>query len=243
MKSNLTIQDIHVQAGDQQIISGVSLVVGQGQIHTLMGPNGSGKSTLAYAIAGHPNYNISQGDILIKKKSLIKLSPEARSQEGIFLSFQEPPEIGGIQTGLFLKKLISLHESSKRERVYIIDRAKSQAKKLSPQKDLLDRFLNKGFSGGEKKKSEMLQLLATRPKFAILDEIDSGLDIDSLKIIAKIIKEEAKNGIGFLLISHHTKLFNMLNPDKIHIIKEGKIVKDGTSILLKHIEKYGFAKL
>ncbi len=240
---NLIIKNLTVQAGEKKILEGVNLEMRPGEIHALMGANGSGKSSLAYAIAGNPEYTISHGDIRLGKQSLLKKFPEERACLGIFLSFQEPPEVGGVQMGIFLKKLIAKKEENKKERILKMRFLHETTKEFGVKEDFLSRFLNKDFSGGEKKKSEILQLLALEPKFAILDEIDSGLDVDSLSVVAKILQRLAnEKKMGILLISHYTKLFQKVSPDYVHILQDGHIIKTGGKELLKKIDEKGFHK-
>ena len=241
--ASLKLKNLSAAAQGQPIVSGVSLAIAPGEVHALMGPNGSGKSTLANALAGHPSCEITQGQALLGAKSLVALPPEARAKAGLFLSMQEPPEVGGIQSGAFLKKIIALHEPKKKERLARLRAAQDAQAAISPSKDLLGRLLNKGFSGGEKKKGEILQLVAMAPKFAILDEIDSGLDADSLAAVAEVIRKMARKGTGFLLISHYSRLFSYLKVDRVHVMKDGSIAKSGSARLLKQIDEHGFGKL
>lgn len=241
---NLIINNLSVEVNGRNILHDINLEIRPGEIHALMGANGSGKSSLAFAIAGHPEYKVSRGDIRFGKQSLLKKSPEERAQAGIFLSFQEPPEVGGVSMGIFLKKLIAKKEENKKERILKMQSLLGNVNELNVKEDFLSRFLNKDFSGGEKKKSEVLQLLALEPKFSIFDEIDSGLDVDSLRVVAKIFTRLIKEKkMSFLLISHSAKLFQMLSPDYVHIIHNGNIIKNGKKELLKKIDEKGFQNI
>lgn len=239
--SQLTIKNLSIQVESKLVCSKLNMLIKPSEIHALMGPNGSGKSSLAYTILGHPDYKVSHGDILFGNRSIVKLSPDKRAKLGLFLSFQEPPEIGGIETGLFLKQLIQKIEPERQRRFDKLQLLKKTARKLHTKDDFLMRLFNKGFSGGEKKKSEILQLLALQPKIAILDEIDSGVDIDALKIIAELLMQLVKKEkTGLLLISHYTKMFHIIRPDMVHIMIDGNIVKTGGKEVLLEIEKKGF---
>ncbi|MCH7649457.1 MAG: Fe-S cluster assembly ATPase SufC, partial [Thaumarchaeota archaeon] len=197
-----------------------------GKVHVLMGPNGSGKSTLAHALMGDPRYKIKKGKILLNGKNITKLSPDQRARKGLFLSFQQPVEIDGIRIINFLH---NAYNSLKSEQVFLLDfRAiiREKAKLLKIDEDYLGRYLNKGFSGGEKKKMEILQLLALDPKIAILDETDSGLDIDALKIVAKGINKFMNKDKTVLIITHYKRILNYIKPDKVHVLIGGKIVQE-----------------
>jgi len=222
------------------VVENVSLHVRSGEIHALMGPNGSGKSSLAYAIAGHPEYAVVNGSIRLGEKDLLPLKPEERAEAGLFLSFQEPPEIGGVSMRTFLKVITP---PSKRLEVEPHNDAGSTSivAKLGLQATFLSRFLNEGFSGGEKKKSELLQFLARKPKIAIFDEIDSGLDVDSVAAVAQILKDAATEGTGMLIISHTPRLFERLSPTRVHVLLAGRIVASGDNGMLKMVEAQGYS--
>jgi len=226
--ATLQVKDVHIAVDGSEIVKGLSLTVKQGEVHAIMGPNGSGKSTLASAIAGHPKYNVTSGDILLGGKSLLKLAPDERARMGLFLAFQYPPEIPGLKLSSFLRAA-----------------AKDEFKKLDEHMKLIGinpqfktRGLNEGFSGGEKKRIEMLQLAMLKPKIAILDEADSGLDIDSVKLAANAVNR--MKGMGVLVITHYQRILKYIRPDYIHVMIDGKIVKSGTGSLAGQLEKKGY---
>ncbi|TSC77806.1 MAG: Fe-S cluster assembly ATP-binding protein [Parcubacteria group bacterium Gr01-1014_33] len=241
IQETLALSQIVVRVNERVVVSDFSLTVLSGKIHALMGPNGSGKSSLAYAIAGHPSYIIERGLVSLGDKDITKLSPEERAKQGLFLSFQEPPEVGGVSMRTFLAtiaKTPSLNPSPAgrgREGV-----GEEYLTSLRLEDSFLSRFLNEGFSGGEKKKSEILQFMARKPKFAIFDEIDSGLDVDALKEFAHIMQDAAKQGAGILVISHSPRLFSLLPPDRVHIVIEGRIAASGGKELIKKVEEKGY---
>jgi Fe-S cluster assembly ATP-binding protein len=216
----------------------------KGKINVLMGPNGSGKSSLAKAIAGHPDYKISSGEVFIENHNITNLSPDKRAQKGLFLSFQHPQEIEGVSISNFLRTTLkSLKDTSSFSEFN--NNLKEKTNTLEIKQDFTSRFLNKSFSGGEKKKSEILQLLMLNPKIIILDEIDSGLDIDALKTIAKAIKDllnKDKNKT-ILIITHYKRILEYITPDKVFIIKNGQIIKQGDKFLVEELEKKGYADI
>jgi len=232
---SLIIKNVSVFAEGKKIVKNFSLIIRPGEIHALMGPNGSGKSSLAGAAAGHPFYKISGGLITLDGKNIKNLPPEKIAKLGLFLSFQEPPEVGGISLSIFLSK-ISVTARRKN-----FDNKKKTAESLKVSEDFLGRFLNEGFSGGEKKKSEIMQFVARSPRYAIFDEIDSGLDMDSLKTAAEIIKKAAQLGAGILVISHTSRMLEKLNPDFIHVMAGGEKTLSGPKELLGELERKGYA--
>ncbi|OGD23802.1 Fe-S cluster assembly ATPase SufC [Candidatus Azambacteria bacterium RBG_16_47_10] len=236
-KPVLEIKNITVETGGKKVIHDLSLSIGKGEIHALMGPNGSGKTSLCFAVLGNPAYTVTKGNILLDGKRITALPTEERARRGIFLSFQEPPEIGGVGVSSFLRMMAKKHAEDPRAAMKKADNA---AKELRISETFMERYLNEGFSGGEKKKSEMLQLAAAAPKIALIDEIDAGVDVDSLRAIARILKDAAKNGTGMLIITHTAKLFSALKPDRVHIITNGTISASGGPALIKKIEKGGF---
>ena len=229
----LSIENLTLCVGNKEVVQDFSLTIQSGEIHALMGPNGSGKSSLAYAIVGHPEYRITKGSVMLDDANLLELSPEKRAEAGLFLSFQEPPEVGGVSMSTFLQMIASANKDSPKD-------FKSILPGIGLHGNFLQRFLNEGFSGGEKKKSELLQLIARKPKIAICDEIDSGLDLDALKSVARILRGEAKRGAGLLLISHSPRLFELLPPDFVHVLLKGKLVVSGGAEVLEKLERSGY---
>ncbi len=228
---SLVIKNFSVEAAGREVVRNVSLRILPGEIHALVGPNGSGKSSLAYALFGHPEYRVLRGSARLGAIDLLALLPEERARAGMFLSFQEPPEIGGITVKSFL------HEVKDASGDY-----KTVLSEFRIDESFLARFLNEGFSGGEKKKSEILQLFARRPKFAILDEIDTGLDIDSLSAIPEILRGLARAGTGILAITHSTKFLDSLSPDVVSLFSNGAIVETGGEEIISRLEKNRYEK-
>ena len=236
----LEIKNLHVKIEGKKILNGINLKLQSGKVHALMGPNGSGKTTLAHVLMGDPRYKIKKGKILLNGKNITKLSPDQRARKGLFLSFQQPVEIDGIRIINFLH---NSYNSLKSEQVFLLDfRAiiREKAKLLKIDEDYLGRYLNKGFSGGEKKKMEILQLLALDPKIAILDETDSGLDIDALKIVAKGINKFMNKDKTVLIITHYKRILNYIKPDKVHVLIGGKIVQEGKADIVDRLEEKGY---
>lgn len=239
MKS-LEIKDLHVSVDGQKILKGVSLKINLGEIAAIMGPNGSGKSTLSYAIMGHPKYHIDKGKILLEGKDITNLKTDERARKGIFLSFQYPKEVSGVTFINFLRTAINANRKtpiSIPEFKKLLDK---NVELLKMDKTILRRYLNEGFSGGEKKKAEIMQMSMLEPKYAILDETDSGLDIDALRIVANGINTLAGPKRAILLITHYQRLLDYVKPDKIYILMDGKIVHSGGSELAEHLEEKGY---
>lgn len=235
------IKNLTIEVGGKEIVKNLSLSINPGEIHILMGPNGSGKTSLCQAILGHPDYTVKKGCIVLDKKSLLPLKTDERARLGLFLSFQEPPEVQGISVASFLRTLAGRQKHQ--DPFTLMEKAKNLMPQLGLSDAFLGREINRGFSGGEKKKNEIIQLNIINPRFAFLDEIDSGLDIDSLKTIAKILKESAKKSMGLLIISHSVALAKILKPNRVHIMSNGKIIAQGGAMLLKKIEKTGYRGL
>ncbi len=242
MSSTLEIKDLHVSIEDKEILKGVNLTVNTGEIHAIMGPNGTGKSTLSSAIMGHPTYEVTQGEVLLDGVNILELDVDERAKAGLFLAMQYPSEITGVTNADFMRSAIN----AKREEGQEINLMQF-IKKLDKQMDFLDidqnmaqRYLNEGFSGGEKKRNEILQLMMLEPKFAILDEIDSGLDIDALKVVSKGINQMCGDDFGALMITHYQRLLNYITPDKVHVMYGGKVVKSGGPELAKRLEEEGY---
>nr|YP_010619072.1 Iron-sulfur cluster formation ABC transporter ATP-binding subunit [Pterosiphonia complanata]WAX03085.1 Iron-sulfur cluster formation ABC transporter ATP-binding subunit [Pterosiphonia complanata] len=240
----LKINNLHVKTNDKEIIKGLNLLINKGEIHAIMGKNGSGKSTLAKVISGHPSYQITQGNILFKDENITNEEPENRSHKGIFLAFQYPIEVPGVSNIDFLRlaynckqKKLNKQEIDPLSFFKIIN---DELKKIDMNTLFLNRHLNEGFSGGEKKKNEILQMSLLKSELSILDEIDSGLDVDALKSISKNIKGFANENNAILLITHYQKLIDYIQPDYVHIMDKGKIVLTGNAIIASKIDKYGY---
>jgi len=237
----LKIENLHVNIDSKEIVKGIDLEIGKGEIHALMGPNGSGKSTLAQALTGHPMYEITKGKVTLNGRNLLKMNSTERSLAGLFLSFQYPSEVSGVNIANFLRLVYN-----KRYKKILYPAAfrkllKEKMEILDMKEEFMDRYLNEGFSGGEKKRMEILQMLVLEPKIAILDETDSGLDIDALKIVSKgvtLLNKTAKTAV--LLITHYTRVLNHIKADKVHVMRNGKIVKSGGFELANELEKKGY---
>lgn len=238
----LEIRDLHVAIGEKPIVKGLSLTIQSGEVHAIMGPNGTGKSTLSKAIAGHPDYTITQGDVLLDGKSILEQAPDERARAGIFLAFQYPSEIPGVSIANFLRAAVQARMSEGQE----LD-ATGYYKRLYQKMDLLkidrkftSRSVNEGFSGGEKKRCEILQMAMLEPKFALMDETDSGLDIDALRIVAEGVNTLRGPGLGVLMITHYQRLLNYIVPDFVHVMYDGRIVKSGDKSLAFELESRGY---
>jgi len=240
--NTLEIKDLHISIGDKEIIKGLNLVIKEGEIHALMGPNGSGKSTLSCTIMGHPKYTITKGDILFNGQSINDMKTDERAKLGIFLCFQYPMEVTGVQVANFLR--LASNSIQKEEVSEFRKRLKDNMKNLKISETFSSRYLNDGFSGGEKKRGEILQMSVLRPKIAILDEADSGLDIDALKIVADSVNNAMKTTpLGVLIITHYQRILNFIKPNFVHIVVDGKIVQSGGHELAERLdgEGYGWA--
>lgn len=248
MKNLLQIKDLHVKVGNKQVLNGIKLKIKPGEIHALMGPNGSGKSTLSNVIMGHPKYKITKGDISYNAKSILKLKPHERAGERIFLAFQYPKEIKGVTLEEFLLAAYRAQQKyiDPNKPPILVFRfqkmLKALMKELKIPEGFAARYLNHGFSGGEKKKAEILQMAVLKPKLAVLDETDSGLDVDALKIVCKGIKTTIKEqkDMGILLVTHYQRILKYLEPDFVHVMKEGKIVKSGGKDFAHELENKGY---
>jgi Fe-S cluster assembly ATP-binding protein len=243
----LEIKNLHVSIEGKKILKGLDLKINKGEVHALMGPNGSGKSTLSYVLSGKDGYEIDKGSISYKNKNLLELEVDERANEGLFLAFQYPMEIPGVQTSFFLKTAINSKRKYLGEpEIDSLDFAKSMrvvAEKLSIAPEMLKRDLNVNYSGGEKKKQEILQMSMLNPDMAILDETDSGLDIDALRIVSEGVNNLRNKNNSFLVITHYQRLLNYIKPDFVHIIADGKIVKSGDYSLALELEEQGYEKL
>jgi len=241
--SDLVIEDLHVEVDGNEILKGVNLTVKKGEVVALMGPNGSGKSTLAYAIAGHPSYIITKGKITFKGEDITKLKPDKRARLGLFLSFQYPQEISGVSVANFLRTAVNANRSEKMPVKEFMKFLKESMRLLKMDESFVKRYLNEGFSGGEKKRAEILQLAMLKPSLAMLDETDSGLDITSMKIVAEGIKKVKTDEMGILLITHYQRFLNYITPDRVLIMDKGKIVKEGDHTLVEELEAKGYEEL
>lgn len=242
MSSTLEIKDLHVSIEDKKILKGVNLTINTGEIHAIMGPNGTGKSTLSSAIMGHPSYEVTQGEVLLDGVNILELDVDERAKAGLFLAMQYPSEITGVTNADFMRSAINAKREEGQEinLMQFIKKLDKQMDFLDIDKDMAQRYLNEGFSGGEKKRNEILQLMMLEPKFAILDEIDSGLDIDALKVVSKGINQMRGEEFGALMITHYQRLLNYITPDKVHVMYGGKVVKSGGPELAKRLEEEGY---
>jgi len=242
MKSAIEINNLHVQVESKEILKGINLTFEPGKIHVIMGPNGAGKSTLSYALMGHPKYNITQGKILLNGKDITDIPTDQRAKAGLFLSFQYPVEIPGIRLSHFLRTAVNNHREKKLSVLEFQELLKQKMDLLKMDYSFSRRYLNEGFSGGEKKRAEILQLLLLEPKYAILDETDSGLDIDAMKIVAENINllRQNKSQMGIIIITHYKRFVELLHPDKVSILLDGRIIKEGDASLINEIDEKGF---
>ena len=245
MENNeLFIKDLYVSVDGKEILKGVNLEVKKGEVVALMGPNGSGKSTLTNAIIGHPKYKVTKGQILFRGEDITNMKTDERARKGLFVSFQHPEEIPGVTVQNFLKAASS---AIKGQKISILDFQKILKEKmamLEMDPSFANRYLNEGFSGGEKKRTEILQLAVLEPLIAILDETDSGTDVDALRVIANGINLVKKNiNLGILLLTHYQRILNYIKPDRVYIMKQGKIIKEGSAELVEQIEREGYDRI
>ena len=241
--STLAIKNLHVSIEGKEILKGVDLTLNTGEIHAIMGPNGTGKSTLSAAIMGNPNYEVTEGEILLDGENVLEMAVDERARLGLFLAMQYPSEIPGITNAEFMRAAINAkrEEDDKLSVMQFLKKLDKKMALLNMPEEMAERYLNEGFSGGEKKRNEILQLLMLEPKFAILDEIDSGLDIDALKVVAKGFNEMRGDNFGALIITHYQRLLNYITPDVVHIMMEGRVVMTGGADLAKRLEAEGYA--
>ena len=242
MASTLTIKDLHVEIEGKEILKGVNLEIKAGEFHAVMGPNGTGKSTLSAAIMGHPKYEVTKGEIILDGEDVLEMEVDERAKAGLFLAMQYPSEIGGVTNAEFLRSSINARrgEGNEISLMKFIREMDSKMDVLEMDQDMSQRYVNEGFSGGEKKRNEILQLMMLQPKFAILDEIDSGLDIDALKIVSKGINEMRTDDFGCLIITHYQRLLNYITPDRVHVMMQGRVVKSGGPELAQRLEAEGY---
>lgn len=244
--SLVEIEDLHVSVGDREILRGINLNIGQGEIHAIMGPNGSGKSTLAYVLAGHDGYDVTAGSIRFKGEDLLAMKPDERAAAGVFLAFQYPIEIPGVATMTFLKT--ALNAQRKKQGLAelttpdFIRRVKEVSARLNVTQEMLRRPLNVGFSGGEKKRNEIMQMALLEPSFCVLDETDSGLDIDALRVVADGVNTLRSPERSMLVITHYQRLLNHIVPDFVHVLSAGRIVRSGGKELALELEETGYGE-
>ena len=241
----LEIKNLHASVDGKAILKGLDLSIGAGEVHALMGPNGSGKSTLAYVMTGREGYKVTEGEIVYKGRDLLAMSPEERAGEGLFLAFQYPVEIPGVPNTTFLKESLNAVRKYRGEEVLdamqFVKLARRRMQELGVSEDLLKRPLNVGFSGGEKKRNEVLQMAILEPTLAVLDETDSGLDIDALKTVAEGVNALRSPERSTLVITHYQRLLDYIVPDKVHVLAGGRIVRSGDKELARELEKTGYA--
>ncbi len=243
--STLEIKDLHVEIEGKEILKGVNLTLKTGEIAAIMGPNGTGKSTLSAAIMGNPNYEVTQGEILLDGENILELEVDERARLGLFLAMQYPSEISGITNAEFIRAAMNAgkEDDDKISVMDFITKLDEKMEFLGMKEEMAERYLNEGFSGGEKKRNEILQLLMLEPKFALLDEIDSGLDIDALKIVSKGVNAMRGDNFGAMIITHYQRLLNYITPDVVHIMMDGRVVLSGDAELAARLEKEGYAKI
>lgn len=244
--SELDIRNLHVNVEGREILKGVNLSVRQGEVHALMGPNGTGKSTLAYTLMGHPNYEVTAGEVWFKGKNILELEPDERAHLGVFLAFQYPVAIPGVSVANFLRAAINARRKSENpeDKGIAIPEFRRLLKErmdlLKMDHNFAGRYLNEGFSGGEKKRAEVLQMAALKPEIAVMDETDSGLDIDALRIVSEGVNALRGPELGVLVITHYQRILNYIKPDLVHIMMGGQIVETGGAELALHLEEHGY---
>ncbi|MGA2199872.1 MAG: Fe-S cluster assembly ATPase SufC [Nitrososphaerales archaeon] len=245
--SKLEIRDLHVSVEGKEILKGVDLSVSQGEVHALMGPNGSGKSTLAYTLLGHSKYKVTKGDILVDGQSILGYTPDKRAKSGLFLAFQYPITVPGVTMFSFLRAAYnSVHTDEKNQAPTLFEFREAMNEKmklLGVDESFMNRYLNEGFSGGEKKRAEILQMALMKPRFAILDETDSGLDIDALRVVAEGVSKLVGTELGVLIITHYQRILKYIKPNFVHVLYEGKITASGGEELSLKLEEKGYSWL
>jgi len=242
--ADLEIRNLHVKVEEKEILKGLDLEVGKGQIHALMGPNGSGKSTLANAIMGHPAYEVTDGSIVFKGEDITEASPDERSRMGLFMAFQYPVAIPGVTVAKYLRMAINAHREARGEEPVKLKEFRQMTEEAMEltniPKEFSSRYLNDGFSGGEKKRMEVLQLALLRPEISVLDETDSGLDIDALQVVSEGVNKYAGPDMGVLIITHYQRILHLIKPDAVHVLYNGRIVKEGGPELVDQLEEKGY---
>ncbi|MDD6467996.1 MAG: Fe-S cluster assembly ATPase SufC [Erysipelotrichaceae bacterium] len=237
----LEIKNLHVSVGEKEILKGIDLVIKDHEVHALMGPNGNGKSTLLQAIMGHPKYTVTEGSITLDGKDVLSMSVDERSKAGLFLGMQYPQEIPGVTNSDFLKAAINARREKPVSLFQFIKQMEGAIQELEMKPDLAHRFLNDGFSGGEKKRNEIVQMKLLQPQIAMLDEIDSGLDVDALKVVASSIrKQKEETGLGLIVVSHYERFYQLLQPTHAHVLVDGRILVSGDQSLAQKIDQEGY---
>jgi Fe-S cluster assembly ATP-binding protein len=243
----LEIRNLHAKAGDKEILRGLDLTVNAGEVHAIMGPNGSGKSTLAHVLSGRPGYSVTEGEVVYRGRNLLEMSPEERAREGVFLAFQYPVEIAGVSNVYFLKAALNAirkHRGlSELDAIDFLNLVKEKARVVEIDEALVKRPVNEGFSGGEKKRNEIFQMAILDPRLAILDETDSGLDIDALQVVARGVNQLRDRERAMILVTHYQRLLNYIVPDFVHVLMEGRIVKSGGKEMALDLEARGYSWL
>lgn len=240
--SKLEIRNLHASINGEPILRGVDLVLPKGEVHALMGPNGSGKSTLSKVIAGDPTYEVTEGDVFVDGASVLEMEADERARAGLYLAFQYPVEVPGVSMANFLRLALNARREEGDE-IGVMDfynKVQAAVKELNWDENILERYLNEGFSGGEKKRSEVLQLLVLEPKYALLDETDSGLDVDALKVVSQGVNAARGSEFGALVITHYQRLLNHIVPDKVHVMYKGRIIKEGPKELAMELDQKGY---
>jgi Fe-S cluster assembly ATP-binding protein len=241
--AQLVIQDLHVSVDGKEILKGVNLTIPTGEVHALMGPNGSGKSTLAYTLMGHPKYEVTQGQVLFNGEDILDLEPDERARRGIFLAFQYPTSIPGVSMGNFLRLALKSVQGKEVPILQFRKLVQEKMKLLKMDDNFLGRYVNDGFSGGEKKRAEILQMALLQPKIAIMDETDSGLDIDALRIVSEGVNALRGPDLGVLIITHYQRILNYITPDHVHLLVDGRVVRSGGIELVETLEAQGYETL
>ena len=240
----LEIKDLQVRAGGKDILRGINLTINKGEVHAIMGPNGSGKSTLARVVAGHPEYDVTGGEVLYNGRNLLDMAPEDRARDGVFMAFQYPVEIPGVNNAYFLKAALNAQRKHRGQpeldAMEFMAFVKEKAKMLSLDPSLLNRPVNEGFSGGEKKRNEIFQMAVLEPALAVLDETDSGLDIDALKIVAHGVETMRSPERSIIVVTHYQRVLNYIVPDFVHVLQDGRIVRSGNKELALDLEEKGY---
>ena len=241
----LDIKNLNVSVEEKQILKNLSLKVGNGEVHAIMGPNGSGKSTIAHTLAGNPNYEIISGNVSFNEKDLLEMDPSERSLSGLFLAFQYPIELPGVTNASYLKQIVNVHRKHRGENLIeagdFLKLLKDKSARLNIPMDMHSRFVNAGFSGGEKKKNEVLQLDLLNPNLVIMDETDSGLDVDALKSTSEAVNQLRSSDRSFIIITHYLRLLEYIEPDFVHVFQNGSIIESGDKSLANRIDKEGYA--